>query len=131
MSDNGLLDMLGMRNIWENMEKRRYDPRLVQEDSFSDYGFVGDETPYEDVFGTPLYVGDVVEIFADGKRSLGDSFVVAKSGGAPSIMGICPSCDAKSGTIGDGFSILLKRSYRYVKPGEKHLTILRWGSCHA
>lgn len=90
---------------------------------FGNYGNVGDETPYTDVNGEQLFIGDVViAIETENGKIFSPSFVVKENlqyGGLPFVMGFKVACDARTGKI-SGFNVIKIKSYADLKNGEQY-----------
>lgn len=83
------------------------------------YGIVGTPTKYKDVYGRPLFVGDIVEI-ENAFRSL--QFVAEDDIDGAYILGIQKACDPKTGTVRD-WKITLVTPFPEVKDGTKAASI--------
>lgn len=83
------------------------------------YGIVGTPTKYKDVYGRPLFVGDIVEI-ENAFRSL--QFVGEDDIYGAYILGIQKDCDPKTGTTRD-WKITLVTPFPEVKDGTKAASI--------
>ena len=83
------------------------------------YGIVGTPTKYKDVYGRPLFVGDIVEI-ENAFRSL--QFVAEDDIDGAYILGIQKACDPKTGTTRD-WKITLVTPFPEVKDGTKAASI--------
>lgn len=76
------------------------------------YGTVGTPTKYKDVYGRPLFVGDIVEV---ENAFLFMQFVCEDEDGAY-VMGLKKYCDTKTGTIRD-WKVQLATPFTEVKDG--------------
>lgn len=77
-------------------------------------GVCGTPTKYTDAHGTPLFVGDVVEHFADN-RSFGETVIT--DDGKQFVMGIRSQCNNETGEI-KGWTIIKKKSFSDMKRGD-------------
>lgn len=77
------------------------------------YGTVGTPTKYKDVYGRPLFVGDIVEI--KNAPIFPMHFVCEDEDGAY-VMGLKKYCDTKTGTIRD-WKVQLATPFTEVKDG--------------
>lgn len=84
------------------------------------YGEVGTPTNYKDINGEPLFVGDVVTASKDGKGDWECTIVRANlpNGVKCFVHGLIHYCDDKTGTVGNGWQILKKRSWQEIENGE-------------
>lgn len=82
----------------------------------SNYGVCGTKTNYKDVYGNPLFVGDVVEQFHDNNY-YGDAAIVSQED-EPFVMGIRVDCNSKTGKT-KNWTLIKKKSYSDMKPGDK------------
>ncbi|MFR7590262.1 MAG: hypothetical protein ACLUVC_02370 [Longibaculum sp.] len=83
-------------------------------------GVVGRKTLLKDINDTPLFVGDVVEIF-DEKKSLGMQPVCHKGCYGDYISGIALASSTinNHGNIVDGFRILKRKDYKELRCGDQ------------
>ncbi len=86
-------------------------------DGDTNYGTIGEETPFKDAIGRALRIGDTVEIYDSGNKLYGEDVVVSRKGRGAFVMGIESSCGA-NGEIEDGFKIILKRRHEDIADGE-------------
>ncbi len=84
------------------------------------YGTIGTQTKYDDVFGRPLFVGDTVDLYWNGIFR-GEKAVLQQSDGSSAgkqfIMGIEAHCNDKNGEIKGEYKIIKNRSHADVKNG--------------
>lgn len=83
----------------------------------TNYGIIGEETPFKDAIGRPLRVGDTVEIYDSDNELCSEQTVVSRKGRGAFAMGIESSCGA-NGEIENGFKIILKRRHEDIADGE-------------
>lgn len=87
------------------------------EDNGTNYGIIGEETPFKDAIGRPLRVGDTVELYNSDNKLLGENVVVSEKSRGAFVMGISLACGT-NGKIGCGFKIILKRKHEEIADGE-------------
>lgn len=84
-----------------------------------DYGTVGTPTGYKDVYGKPLFVGDVVTHFSkDTQFEHGETCIVCKNGKF-FVMGIANDCNSKEWTIDPDWVIVKVKDHSEMKSGDK------------
>lgn len=93
---------------------KQLKPHLMRDDIL--YGHIGKETDLHDIQGTPLYVGDTVDVYTYKFTSYGESVVCNKDENGDFVMGNA-SCDFSCGHD-DHWFIVKKRSYKDVNDGE-------------
>lgn len=105
------------------IESEKFVPHL--ESRIGNYGAIGEPTNLLDSFGTPLFIGDVVELISKTTGHLGEEFVVKSeiSWGEKNIksfvMGIEKNC--KGGNDYDGRFLVVKvKDYSKVEHLEQH-----------
>lgn len=86
-------------------------------DGNTNYGTIGEETPFKDATGRPLRIGDTVEIYDSDNKLCGEDVVVSRKGRGAFAMGIESSCGT-DGEIEDGFKIILKRRHEEIADGK-------------
>ncbi len=86
-------------------------------DGDTNYGTIGEETPFKDAIGRPLRIGDTVEIYDSDNKLCGEDVVVSRKGRGAFVMGIESSCGT-DGEIEDGFKIILKRRHEEIADGK-------------
>ena len=99
-------------------EKKENVLRLF-DDCGNCYGIVGTPTKYKDVYGRPLFVGDVVEI---ENAFISLQFVGEDDIDGAYILGIQKACDPKTGTVRD-WKIKLVTPFTEVKDGTEASSI--------
>lgn len=84
----------------------------------TNYGTIGEETPFKDAIGRPLRIGDTVEIYDSDNELLGKDVVVNVKGSGAFVMGLKSEdfTDKNGSTL--GFKIILKRKYEDIADGE-------------
>lgn len=87
------------------------------EENGTNYGIIGEETPFKDAIGRPLRVGDTVELYNPDNELLGENVVVSEKSRGAFVMGISLACGT-NGEIGCGFKIILKRKHEEIADGE-------------
>lgn len=87
------------------------------EENGTNYGIIGEETPFKDAIGRPLRVGDTVELYNSDNELLGENVVVSEKSRGAFVMGISLACGT-NGEIGCGFKIILKRKHEEIADGE-------------
>lgn len=87
------------------------------EENGTNYGIIGEETPFKDAIGRPLRVGDTVELYNSDNELLGKNVVVSEKSRGAFVMGISLACGT-NGEIGCGFKIILKRKHEEIADGE-------------
>lgn len=101
----------------EESEKSVDEFKPYLEGNGTNYGIIGEETPFKDAIGRPLRVGDTVEIYDSDNELCGENVVVSREMRDTFVMGIECSCGA-NGEIEDGFKIILKRRHEEIADGE-------------
>ena len=87
------------------------------EENGTNYGIIGEETPFKDAIGRPLRVGDTVELYDSDNELRGEKAVVSEEFRCAFVMGIECACGT-NGEIGYGFKIILKRRHEEIADGE-------------
>ncbi|MBZ9622933.1 hypothetical protein G9F71_008705 [Clostridium sp. FP2] len=95
--------------------------KKVLRDRDTEYGTVGEESPFKDVDGTKLYVGDVVEKNKNG-MSGGKGFIVKTDDYGFFVMGIQCRCKPITGEI-EAWEVKLVKEYESLKTGDKYGSI--------
>ena len=103
--------------VVEESEKPVDEFKPYLEDHGTNYGVIGEETPFKDAIGRPLRVGDTVEIYNSDNELRGENAVVNREFRGAFVMGIEGACGT-NGEIGDGFKIILKRKHEEIADGE-------------
>lgn len=103
-------------------EEKTFVPHLMLYYPSRNYGVIGEPTNYKDAVGRPLFVGDTVEHYRNGK-SFGETVIVDAKPDGKYVMGIQIYCNEEEGTTG-GWAIVKKRSFKDVKNGEKVYNII-------
>lgn len=103
--------------VFQPEPEKKEPKKLLRLFSFAGncYGTVGTPTKYKDVYGRPLFVGDIVEI---ENAFFAFEFVVEDKYGAY-VMGIKECCDPKKGTIRD-WKVKLITPFTEVEEGKEH-----------
>lgn len=112
MIDEFNKSVTGKKTVKEEM-KDGFKPHIEHKGTF--LGYIGDKADIKDVNGIELCVGDIVAIFGDNAKHLGNSFVV-KENGKFEIMG-CFRAEFVNGVskrFGD-MSIYKFKSYKDLK----------------
>lgn len=86
-------------------------------DGDTNYGTIGEETPFKDAISRPLRIGDTVELYDSDNKLRGEQTVVSRKGRGAFVMGISFACGA-NGEIKNGFKIILKRRHEEIADGE-------------
>lgn len=103
-----------------SVEKAKTTDLKIQNKFGTDFGKVGDPTPYKDSLGTALYVGDEVEVKnTESSRTHGLRWVASTKEDGPFVMGICLACNPKTGKIRDDWEVTLRTSYKERFAGEE------------
>lgn len=100
-------------------EKPKFVPHLEWAGKF--YGEIGKETNYVDAVGRKLYIGDVVEVFYDGRSKGCRAIVESKAlshGTKQFVMGSENSCDDKNGIMKNGLKVVKVQHGSEKKNGE-------------
>lgn len=85
----------------------------------SDYGTVGEPTGYKDVYGKPLFVGDVVTHFSkETQHDFGETVIVHRRNKF-FVMGIEVDCNDKEWTIDSDWVIVKVKDHSEMKRGDK------------
>lgn len=103
--------------VVEESEKPVDEFKPYLEDHGTNYGIIGEETPFKDAIGRPLRVGDTVELYDSDNELCGENVVVSEKSRGAFVMGIEYSC-GPNGEIGEGFKIILKRKHEEIADGE-------------
>lgn len=103
--------------VVEESEKPVDEFKPYLEDHGTNYGIIGEETPFKDAIGRPLRVGDTVELYDSDNELLGEEAVVSEKFRGAFVMGIDLACGT-NGEIGYGFKIILKRKHEEIADGE-------------
>lgn len=83
------------------------------------YGTVGTPTGYEDVYGKPLFVGDIVTHFSRNTQiEHGETCIVCKNGKF-FVMGIENECNSKKWTIDPDWVIVKVKDHSEMKSGDE------------
>lgn len=109
-----LLELDGTEPIEE--KKEPFVPHLRATWNNEHLGAIGELSPFKDMFGRALCVGDVVELFDEWGDSHGMVSIVHTQREGFFVMSIQFNCE-QDGTIKD-WKIWKKRSYKDVKNGE-------------
>lgn len=105
------------------IESEKFVPHL--ESQIGNYGAIGEPTNLLDSFGTPLFIGDVVELISKTSGCVGESFVVKgedllKKGKTKNfVMGIEVNC-AGGNDYGSNFLVVKVKDHSKVEHLEKH-----------
>lgn len=103
--------------VVEESEKPVDEFKPYLEENGTNYGIIGEETPFKDAIGRPLRVGDTVELYNPDNELLGENVVVSEKSRGAFVMGISLACGT-NGEIGCGFKIILKRKHEEIADGE-------------
>lgn len=117
---------LAFNRLFESSQTDEFTPYLQPTSArFYDkhYGNIGEQTPYRDLHGNTLKIGDVVAIFDSGYKYLGTQFVVNSYNYCdvkkPFIMAMESCCDAASGKI-HTFKVIKLKDWKDVSHEERH-----------
>lgn len=104
---------LALERLTGKEEKSEFKPHL------SIYGkscgIIGENTPFKDVIGRNLRVGDTVELYDKNNKYSGEYAVACEE--EAFVMGIKCSC-RKDGAVVNGWKLLLKRRHEEISNGE-------------
>lgn len=103
--------------VVEESEKPVDEFKPYLENHGTNYGIIGEETPFKDAIGRPLRVGDTVEVYDSDNELRGERAVVSEKFQGAFVMGINLACGT-NGEIGYGFKIILKRRHEEIADGE-------------
>ena len=103
--------------VVEESEKPVDEFKPYLEKCCTNYGIIGEETPFKDAIGRPLRVGDTVELYDSDNELRGEKAVVSEEFRDAFVIGIRGACGT-NGEIGDGFKIILKRKHEEIADGE-------------
>lgn len=108
-------DMIAGKVV-EESEKPVEEFKPYLEDNGTNYGIIGEETPFKDEFGRPLRIGDTVEAYDSDGTSLGECSIVSDFD-KKFVMGMKSVC-GRNGEIVGGFKVVLKRRYEDIADGK-------------
>ena len=103
--------------VVEESEKPVDEFKPYLENHGTNYGIIGEETPFKDAIGRPLRVGDTVEVYDSDNELRGENVVVREELRSAFVIGIERACGT-NGEIGYGFKIILKRKHEEIADGE-------------
>lgn len=81
------------------------------------YGTIGDTTPYKDIKGEPLFVGDAVKIIYSETGGKFKTYLVKTETDGAFVMGIQQSCNSETGEI-KYWQVTKTKSFEDIKGGE-------------
>lgn len=103
--------------VVEESEKPVDEFKPYLENHGTNYGIIGEETPFKDAIGRPLRVGDTVELYDSDNELCGERAVASEKSRGAFVIGIDLACGT-NGEIGYGFKIILKRRQEEIADGE-------------
>lgn len=104
---------LALERLTGKEEKSEFKPHLSL--CGKSCGIIGENTPFKDVIGRNLRVGDTVELYDENNKYFGEYAVACEEDAF--VVGI-KCCCRKDGAVVDGWKLILKRKHEEISNGE-------------
>ena len=104
---------LALERLTGKEEKSEFKPHLSL--CGKSCGIIGENTPFKDVIGRNLRVGDTVELYDENNKYFGEYAVACEEDAF--VVGI-KCCCRKDGAVVDGWKLILKRRHEEISNGE-------------
>ena len=104
---------LAFERLTKKEEKLGFKPHLSL--CGKSCGIIGENTPFKDVIGRNLRVGDTVELYDENNKYFGEYAVACEEDAF--VVGI-KCCCRKDGAVVDGWKLILKRKHEEISNGE-------------
>ena len=104
------------QSIRSELEHRSY---LIDPDNGADYGTIGDQADFTDIYDNPLFIGDVVDLYHKREgRSCGLQYICYLSKYGYFVMSVAV-VNFYNG-ISNAFEIRKVKSYKDIRDGEEY-----------
>lgn len=109
--------------LYKNKTSMVLHPMHLYTNMHGHLGTVGRCTPYRNVHGQVLYIGDVVRVMSINISYVSEETIVVDDGSIIFIMGILDGCNPSTGET-QGWNVRVTKPFYAIKPGDAYGGVL-------